>query len=218
MGTKLPRHMVVLDEATTKRVQQYKERNGIQSTSKALSELIRAGLREYLLAETGALRFADVYNQLDEHGRKVLNSIADLELERCQKQRQVPPTPRVPIFKMPYFPTTVSAGLGNPLDESTAEIVELIKQPPENASFLLMVDGDSMEPRIPDGALVFIEKTEDVDFGDIGVVVNGGDVFLKRLERNGLVSLNQSYPPIHPLEDFRVLGRFISIADDTYFP
>lgn len=67
--------------------------------------------------------------------------------------------------------------------------------------FALRIHGKSMEPRILDGDVVIVRKQEDIESGEIGVViVNGSDATVKKVmkEEKGimLVATNQSvYSP-----------------------
>lgn len=82
----------------------------------------------------------------------------------------------------------------------------------------LRVNGDSMEPLIYKGDLVFLQLQEDVDDGQIAAVIVDDSATLKRVyhTRNGLqlVSENHKYPPMLflPEDGFpvRILGRAIA--------
>lgn len=88
--------------------------------------------------------------------------------------------------------------------------------------FGLRVSGDSMTPRICDGDTVIVRRQQDVDSGDIAVVLIGGtDATVKKVIKNGtgimLVPLNSSYEPlIFTPEDIRdtpvtILGKVIEL-------
>ena len=67
--------------------------------------------------------------------------------------------------------------------------------------FALRIQGKSMEPRILDGDVVIVRRQEDIESGEIGVVVvNGADATVKKVmkESSGimLVATNQAvFPP-----------------------
>ena len=109
--------------------------------------------------------------------------------------------------------TSASAGTGNFLDEENFEEVEVNGPVPEKASFGVYLDGDSMEPRFGDGSLVWIEKTDIVENGEIGLFFLDGMTFFKKLvkKKTGtfLVSLNAKYRPIPigEFSSFKVFGR-----------
>jgi len=66
--------------------------------------------------------------------------------------------------------------------------------------FYLRAEGDSMAPKITDGDLVLIHRQEEVENGELAVVIiDGEEGTLKKFQRkNGAVilqSLNPNYPP-----------------------
>ncbi len=68
--------------------------------------------------------------------------------------------------------------------------------------FALKIKGDSMEPRICEGDVVIVRRQEDVESGDIAIVmVNGNDATIKRLLKyqDGirLMPSNPIYDPIY---------------------
>ncbi len=67
--------------------------------------------------------------------------------------------------------------------------------------FGLVINGDSMEPRICKGDIVIVKKQSDVESGDIAIVIVDGDEgTCKKVIKNqagiNLVSLNPKYEPI----------------------
>lgn len=67
--------------------------------------------------------------------------------------------------------------------------------------FALKIKGTSMEPRFTEGDVVIVKKQDDIESGEIGVVIeNGADATVKKIikQENGilLTATNQSvYPP-----------------------
>lgn len=65
----------------------------------------------------------------------------------------------------------------------------------------LRIHGDSMQPRMVDGDVVIVRLQQDIDTGDIAVVmVNGGSATCKKIKRSQeglvLISLNPIYEPM----------------------
>ena len=88
-------------------------------------------------------------------------------------------------YKVPVF-AYVSAG--NPLF-TNEEIVDWEELPIEYKSqgefFALMVKGQSMEPRFCDGDVVIVKKQNDVDDGDLAIVlVNGDEATFKQVRKS----------------------------------
>ncbi len=128
------------------------------------------------------------YRSLDKHGRKAIDSILDIEYERCNPVRRV--------IMRPYYSVSVSAGFGNPLDEAPEEEIE-IPDTPENrkGDYVVRVSGNSMFPVYQNGDLVLVEKNARVDEGDIGIFVLNGESFIKKQGVDELISINPEYPP-----------------------
>jgi len=109
----------------------------------------------------------------------------------------------------------VSAGSGNFLDDSSYQEIEVPSYVPVAVDFALRVSGDSMEPHILDGQVIWVKEQEVLDTGDIGIFSYSGDVYCKKLIANGskayLRSLNPAYEDIEVLDDFgfKVLGKVV---------
>ena len=109
----------------------------------------------------------------------------------------------------------VSAGAGNFLDDSGYTEIEAPSYVPVAVDFALRVSGDSMEPHILDGQVIWVKEQEVLDTGDIGIFSYSGDVYCKKLIADGrrayLRSLNPSYEDIEIKEDFgfKVIGKVV---------
>ena len=62
--------------------------------------------------------------------------------------------------------------------------------------FALKVKGDSMEPKISAGDIVIVRKQEDIDSGDLAIVlVNGNEATIKKVMKfNGGINLVPNNP------------------------
>ena len=109
-------------------------------------------------------------------------------------------TPRT----LKVFDQYASAGLGNYLgllDTSYEEIEVASHRVPHRADFGIRIKGDSMEPLILDGAIVWVKSQIQLQNGEIGIFVLNGDALCKKLKINdqgkpALYSVNEAYPPI----------------------
>ena len=156
---------------------------------------------------------ADPFRNLNSEGRnKALDYIELLEKSgnyAGQKAQVIDITPRIMRIAIPK----ASAGTGNFLDDENFEEIEIYDPVPSNADFGVYVDGDSMEPKLKDEQLVWIERTDFLDCGDIGLFYLDGKTYIKKylVNRSGtfLVSLNAKYKPIEVGEfsTFRIFGR-----------
>ena len=109
----------------------------------------------------------------------------------------------------------VSAGTGNFLDSSSYEEIEAPSYVPIAVDFALRVSGDSMEPLLQDGQVIWVKEQEVLDSGEIGIFTYSDDVYCKKLIADGtrayLRSLNPLYSDIEILDDFgfKVIGKVV---------
>lgn len=139
--------------------------------------------------------------ELDIQGLNRVNQAIECELLRVQAQT-------VPYFKL-YYDFPVSAGTGEYLDDRTASIVTLTHEPPQGTDYILRISGDSMEPEFSDGDYVYVNRAEHLDYGEVGIFVARGSVYMKEYTRDGLRSFNENYKLIPPTTDIKCLGRVI---------
>ena len=108
-------------------------------------------------------------------------------------------------FSPTRIPVLGSVPAGIPI-EAIQDIVDYEEIDADTAAkgeyFALKIKGDSMEPRICEGDVVIVRKQDDVESGDIAIVmVNGNDATIKRLLKyqDGirLMPSNPSYDPIY---------------------
>ncbi len=102
------------------------------------------------------------------------------------------------------IPVLGRVAAGVPL-EAVEEILDYEEITPEMASagdyFALMIQGNSMEPKMSEGDVVVVRRQSDVDSGNVAVVlVNGGDATVKRvLKRENGIVLQPTNPSHEPL-------------------
>lgn len=110
----------------------------------------------------------------------------------------------------------VRAGFASPAEEEVADTVSigeyLLGDP--NASYLLQVEGDSMQDAgIQDGDMVIFERTHACRPGDIVVALTEDGYTLKYLRQKGktfyLEAANDRYPDIYPKEG-EIIGKVTS--------
>ena len=151
------------------------------------------------LNEIGVAKVMDYIHLLEKSGEYKTADIIPIHILRERK----------------VFYTTVSAGTGSFLD---GEDYEMYTSPdiPEEASFGVYVSGDSMEPRYHNEELIWIEQTEQLEDGEIGIFYLDGNAYVKKFQNNEngtyIVSLNKKYNPIPVTENnsFKIFGRVLS--------
>jgi len=118
--------------------------------------------------------------------------------------RQAPPnaeTVSAALRMVPVF-ESVSAGFGAEAENRIIAMLPLyIESDAEAAETICVrVRGDSMHPKIEDGDLVQVHKQETAETGDIVVILDGSEAYVKRFLRtpHGVVleSINPDYAPM----------------------
>ena len=118
---------------------------------------------------------------------------------------------------LPLYHLAASAGTGQFLDGDSSEPIDAPGAPPE-ADFAVRIAGDSMEPEIADGAVVYVRSREVLESGALGIFIYRGEAYCKRLQRDAhgayLVSVNARYKPIAlPAgEPVRVCGEVVGLG------
>lgn len=179
---------------------------------------------EALLATCEILGISDIYTEfiganpmdpfkdLNEEGRQKVLDYAELLVKSGEYKK---PTNIIEFMPrtMKVALTRASAGTGNFLDEENFDEMEVLEPVPEKADFGVYIDGDSMEPRFHNEELVWIEQTEALESGDIGLFFLDGLTYIKKYVVNNagtfLVSLNAKYKPLEVGEfsTFKIFGK-----------
>lgn len=169
-----------------------------------------------------------------EGHRKVAEYKADLIASGNYKPR-MPLGRRRERFVTAYLSTLgTSAGTGDFLDADSFEQVSFPESAvPSRADFGIRICGDSMEPVYHDGQIVWVQRCETLDPGEVGIFEYDGNGYLKEYDEqepdpdciedftdsNGVVhmqpvfvSYNEAYAPIviSPHTTFRIAGRVVT--------
>ena len=157
------------------------------------------------------------YKALDSHGKQVVCAVMTEEERRIKAVAKEPVV--IELFPMRHYIQSASAGLGDFADDDSFEIIDLVKRPPAGASFLVTVNGDSMEPTYHDGQWVFIRAQETLQYGEIGLFAIGADLYIKEYGVNGLISHNPAYAVRQPPADTpaRIYGKVLGVCSSDYF-
>ena len=78
------------------------------------------------------------------------------------------------------FLQSAAAGLGDFVDDDSFEEL-LFDFVPKGADFGVRISGDSMEPKINNGEIVFVKRQESLEVGEIGIYFVDGSAFCKKL-------------------------------------
>ena len=152
------------------------------------------------------------YRTLDPYGKKAVTSVLDIEFERCT---YIPEPNREELIEVSINYAPVSAGFGDELEDYEQWEKASVPLTPESrkADFILVVDGDSMEPKFHNGDYILVRKQPAVDIGQIGIFGVDGKGYVKKYDGDKLISLNKKYPDIPLNEDSRCFGLVLGVTD-----
>ncbi|MCL2774620.1 MAG: XRE family transcriptional regulator [Oscillospiraceae bacterium] len=179
--------------------------------------LVGHSVKEIPVTETQALMYK--YNGLSYKERRLVNILIDSitivngedELPNINAViSAVPLTRKIPLFSQP-----ASAGVGVYLEDTDAETLNILNMPDyREADMAIRVNGDSMTPEYNDGDIVLVSQQPSVDIGEIGIFIYNGEGYIKRLEKDGLVSLNPKYKTIkiNELGSFKTVGKVLCVV------
>lgn len=159
------------------------------------------------LGEPGAL------SGLNAEGRRLVDGYIRVLLASGLYAEPAP----APARTLPLYHLAASAGTGQFLDGDSSEPIDA-SGAPEGADFAVRIAGDSMEPEIEDGRIVWVRSRDELEPGVPGIFIYRGEAYCKRLRtgKNGaqLVSVNPSYAPIDIREGeaLRVCGEVVGLG------
>ncbi len=157
-------------------------------------------------------RILKLFSLLDSRGKDTVLSLLEKEADNSRGV-----TKRLPLYEAP-------AAAGEPLPILTEEsgfVEGADGEIPEEASFAIRISGDSMEPLLSSGDLVYVEKASVLESGQIGIFLLNGESLCKRLGevrgKRALLSINPAYAPIFVLDsdDLRLVGRVIAPKNES---
>lgn len=163
------------------------------------------------------IELVEKYRSLDPYGQETVNYILEREstrvsaldkkdsrIKELEAINALPPAPRR-IYT--YLHKIAAAGVGFYFDDIPTDTIEAPYR--ENADFIVGVNGDSMEPTYSNGDLVYVEKCQIVEPGEIGIFIVNSECFIKEAGHDELISHNKKYKPIPGTEHIICVGRVL---------
>jgi len=164
------------------------------------------------------------YRALDGHGKRIVDFILDSEHERTQQVNalRIYNDEVAEEISMAVYWESAAAGFGNYLsgDNNNFEMMSFpATEVPPKADFGIRISGNSMEPGIYDGDIVWVEATPEINSGEVGIFVLNGESYCKELQISSsskgravsLISHNNAYSPVNVKEGdtLRTVGRVL---------
>ena len=145
-----------------------------RALDRPLDDFADGQLRRGELSEQ-ARALARDYDGLDGHGRRVVRAVAEEE-KRRMAARAAADGPAVKVI--PLFGNSFAAGLGDPDFGNTWEDYEVSAD--SQADFAIRINGDSMEPYLPDGSVALGVKRAPRD-GEVAALLLDGEFLCKQV-------------------------------------
>lgn len=144
------------------------------------------------------------YRECDVDGKRTVDRVLNYEYERTLKAEKL-------IFDRGHRTDVrvqnniAAAGYGSYLndDDSYETISFLTKDVPAGTDYGVRISGDSMEPSIPNGSVVFVRQQPAIEPNDIGIFGLNSEGFCKQLildEENQKIILKSINPKYEPIE------------------
>lgn len=106
-----------------------------------------------------------------------------------------------------YIHKIACAGNGFYFEDIPTDTIEAPYK--EGADFIAGVNGDSMEPTFKDGDLVYVERRQIIDVGEIGLFILNNECFIKEAGEEGLISHNSKYGIIPGTDQIQCIGKVL---------
>lgn len=224
MPTEKPRITITMSADQLSRVKEFEASHNCKNQTKAILALMEIGLskaeKTVVMAVSLSAEDAEIakrYHVLDHHGKKAVKTILACEEKRYADEKNRP-AKVVELFPTRKYLQSATAGYGDFNDDASYDMIDLVKRPPVGTSFIIAVNGDSMEPTYHDGDLLFVRAQERVQLGDIGLFTQGPKLYIKESGPDGLISHNKEYGLITGTEDepIRAQGKILGVCSEDY--
>ena len=123
------------------------------------------------------LPIAPLYHALNERGRGELIRYGRYLVQQPEYKAEEQPEK---IVYIKHYLVPAAAGYASPIEGEDYENIPLDPAAPVGADFCITVRGDSMEPFIPDGSLVYVRRGAPLQEFEVGIFFVDGDVFCKQ--------------------------------------
>lgn len=175
----------------------------LQDTLFRLSDYFEVPIDYFFPREFEERNIIDIFNQLEP---KRQDNVYHYALEQLDEQNNLNEESSIYLVGQTAAGTAISYGQLNAEQINTTV--------PKGADYALTVRGDSMEPVIEDGSIVFYKEQPNVENGQIAIIeLDHNEVTCKKVykENDHLVlrSLNDKYDDMIVSGDVRILGKVI---------
>jgi phage repressor protein C with HTH and peptisase S24 domain len=215
-----------LSDALYDDVTRYKDSRNISTQSKAIQNLVAAAIKaiaeeadkgpETQTSDEKAI--VQGYRALDRHGKNLVRLVIDAEADRIREQAAAVPV--IDLGTIRHYLYSPAAGPDG-LAEDEFEDIQRTEDMPRGADFCVTLSGDSMEPYLHDGQMIFVARDRQVNRLDVGVWYYQGGTYVKQLDkRDDAIYLLSANPdreaanlriPYESEHDLRCYGKVLGI-------
>lgn len=162
------------------------------------------------------IKLIENYRCLDEHSKKLIDTIMKIEIERKSLLIEAKEDN---IIRLPFSDYKASAGTGaflfNGYSDNTIDVI--LNSITERASECIAVSGDSMQPLYYDGDILLVKRQPNIEVGEIGIFIKGGQGYVKKKGEDRLISLNKEYKDIYPDDEvITCYGKVIGKVEEEW--
>lgn len=134
------------------------------------------------------------------------------QVEQIKKMNMEAADEIVPMRLWIYYGKIACSGTGFIFDDIPTDTIEAPYR--DDADFIIGVNGESMEPDYHDGEKLYVKKTDDIQYREVGIFTINNECFLKERGEYGLVSKNKKYGDITGNEDVRFIGKVVGKVEE----
>ena len=128
-------------------------------------------------------RMLEQYRALPQAARQTVRAVMDgftQVQQECELIQPVRERRMIPLYASP-----AAAGFAAPVFMEDYELIEVTDEVPPAADMAVRIQGDSMEPYIADGAVVYVNR-DPLQSGDVGIFCVDGEMLCKQYHRDAL--------------------------------
>ena len=122
------------------------------------------------------------YRSLHTAGQQAVHAVVDALAIGLAEQEAAPP---VEIRQIPPDRSRAAAGAASSVFGDVFDYIEVTGEVPQGAEFAVHIQGDSMQPYIQDGDVVYVNR-DPLTSGDVGIFCVDGEMLCKQYVRDRL--------------------------------
>ena len=122
------------------------------------------------------------YRSLHTAGPQAVHAVVDALAIGLAEQEAAPPEE---LRQIPLYRSPAAAGYASPVFGDDFDYIEVTGEVPQGAEFAVHIQGDSMQPYIQDGDVVYVNR-DPLTSGDVGIFCVDGEMLCKQYVRDRL--------------------------------